>query len=302
MADKLTQQITEALTKAAAEPAGLPLYAGKLDPGLFVSTSNGKSAAQKCLNDGLVRVVGSNTRGKNTRELYGLTENGWNFLLAQVNPKQVLEDFVRALEAQRGEVGELLDTARRMAENLQGLKDAVTRVLPSVIEGRICRSEPRFSNPELLHSPVTLPDRRAGEIDHLLSHGLRSLGNDSQKNGNLGGESIPVMERENEAVSTAVLDTPPGALATDLAAAIVTCLSDWSGAVGEDCPLPRLYRSLSTRDLQPTIGEFHDCLRDLYAAGTIYLHPWTGPLYALPEPAYALLAGHNIAYYASVRP
>ena len=76
MADKLTQQITEALTKAAAESIGLPLYAGKSDPGLFVSTASGKSAAQKCLNDGFVRVVGSDTRGKNPRELYGLTEVG----------------------------------------------------------------------------------------------------------------------------------------------------------------------------------------------------------------------------------
>ena len=30
----------------------------------------------------------------------------------------------------------------------------------------------------------------------------------------------------------------------------------------------------------------------------VYLHPWTGPLYALPEPAFALLVGHEVAYYA----
>ena len=33
MADNLTQQITEALTKAAAESTGLPLYAGSPIPG-----------------------------------------------------------------------------------------------------------------------------------------------------------------------------------------------------------------------------------------------------------------------------
>ena len=78
-------------------------------------------------------------------------------------------------------------------------------------------------------------------------------------------------------------------------------LGDWSGAAGEDCPLPKLFDSLSVCEPLPTIGEFHDCLRRLHAEGAIYLHPWTGPLYALPEPAYALLAGHNIAYYASLR-
>src|SRR5204862_5854277 len=83
------------------------------------------------------RVVGTDTKGKSPRDLYALTEPGWEFLLAQVNPKQVLEDFVRVLEARQGEVGELLDVARRMADSLQGLKDAVSRVLPAVSEARV---------------------------------------------------------------------------------------------------------------------------------------------------------------------
>jgi hypothetical protein len=33
----------------------------------------------------------------------------------------------------------------------------------------------------------------------------------------------------------------------------------------------------------------------------VYLHPWTGPLYAMPEPAFALLIGHEVAYYANLR-
>ena len=96
----------------------------------------------------------------------------------------------------------------------------------------------------------------------------------------------------------ALLDAPPQ---IDLAPVILERLSDWSGAAGEDCPLPELYRALSLLDSPPTIGEFHDCLRKLHADGALYLHPWTGPLYAVPEPAYALLAGHNVAYYASPR-
>jgi hypothetical protein len=42
-------------------------------------------------------------------------------------------------------------------------------------------------------------------------------------------------------------------------------------------------------------------LRSLHDRERIYLHPWTGPLYALPEPAFALLIGHEVAYYASLR-
>jgi DNA-binding PadR family transcriptional regulator len=266
LADKLTQQITEALTKAAAHPEGLPLYASKADPGLFPNTSSAKPAAQKCLDDGLVQSIGTDTRGKTPRQLYALTDPGWEFLLAQVNPKQVLEDFVRVLEARRGEVGELLDTARRMADSLQGLKDAVARVLPVVTAKRM--PEP--------------PVSRAPESSKA------------------SGLALPFASRLNGSAqsSSALLEAPAQ---VELAPLILARLGDWSGAAGEDCPLPELYRSLSLLDSPPTIGEFHDCLRKLHEDGAVYLHPWTGPLYALPEPAYALLAGHNIAYYASPR-
>jgi len=38
----------------------------------------------------------------------------------------------------------------------------------------------------------------------------------------------------------------------------------------------------------------------LREAGRLRLAPWTGPLYELPEPALALLIGHEVLYY--VRP
>jgi hypothetical protein len=101
------------------------------------------------------------------------------------------------------------------------------------------------------------------------------------------------LQAEPQAV---VVDVTP-----DLGATLLAHLGEWSGTAGEDYPLPDLYRSLSRLPSPPSIGEFHDCLRRLHADGAIYLHPWTGPLYALPEPAYALLVGHNIAYYASIR-
>lgn len=101
----------------------------------------------------------------------------------------------------------------------------------------------------------------------------------------------------------ATLESSVAIQTDDLAAAILTRLIDWaaSAVAGQDCPLPELYRSLTTREVPLTIGVFHDCLRQLHDDHRVYLHPWTGPLYALPEPAYALLVGHNVAYYASVR-
>ncbi len=81
----------------------------------------------------------------------------------------------------------------------------------------------------------------------------------------------------------------------------MACLAEWAESAGasQDCPLPDLYRRLIAADSALTIGAFHDRLRQLNAARRVYLHPWTGPLYALPEPAMALLVGHEVAYYAS---
>jgi hypothetical protein len=226
VADKLAQHVLDALSRAAADPTGVPLFVTKADPGLFAATPAGKAAAQKCLTDGLLRVA--EPGAKAGRERYTPTDAGWEQLLAAANPKQVLEDFVRVLEARQGEVDDLLAAARRMADSLTGLREAVTRVLPKVTLNRVAA------------------------------------------------------------------DAPP-----DLADTLFSKLSDWSvsAQVGEDCPLPDLYRRAGAASL----GAFHDALRRLHERGAVYLHPWTGPLYALPEPAFALLVGHGVAYYASLR-
>jgi hypothetical protein len=234
VADKLSHQITDALSRAAADPVGVPLLASKTEPGLFPSSPAGKAAAQKALADGLLRVPATDHRAKAGRELYALTDAGWAFLLAAANPKQVLEDFVRVLEARQGEVDDLLAAARRMADSLVGLREAVSRVLPRVTTNRV----------------------------------------------------------------PAPADAPPGT-PTDLADALLGHLTGWSvsAQAGEDCSLPDLYRRAGA----PGIGAFHDAIRRLHERGAVYLHPWTGPLYALPEPAFALLVGHGVAYYASLR-
>jgi hypothetical protein len=228
VADKLTQQIVDALSRAAADPAGVPLVASKSEPGLFPAVPAGKTAAQKAIADGLLKPT--DARVKAGRELYTLTDAGWSFLLAAANPKQVLEDFVRVLEARQADVNDLLAAARRMADSLVGLRDAVGQVLPKVTTNRVA--------PE----PTSLPP-------------------------------------------------------TDLADMLLSRLTDWAATAGEDCPLPDLFR----RSGAASVGAFHDALRKLHDRGALYLHPWTGPLYALPEPAFALLVGHGVAYYASIR-
>jgi hypothetical protein len=78
---------------------------------------------------------------------------------------------------------------------------------------------------------------------------------------------------------------------------ILSQLDQWQGS--GDCPLPELFRRCGHEGM--SIGQFHDELRILQQEERIYLHSWTGPLSEIPEPAFALLAGHGIAYYVSRR-
>lgn len=83
---------------------------------------------------------------------------------------------------------------------------------------------------------------------------------------------------------------------------VLDCLRAWHGSrqLG-DCPLPDLYRRAAEQSAKLTIGQYHDALRTLHERQAVYLHPWTGPLYEMPDPALAMLTGHEIAYYASLR-
>ncbi|MGE3803691.1 MAG: hypothetical protein AB7K24_03345 [Gemmataceae bacterium] len=87
--------------------------------------------------------------------------------------------------------------------------------------------------------------------------------------------------------------------AKDPGQSICEALSDWQGS--GDCPLPELYRRLEPTLPHWTIGRFHDQLRHLREEGLIELHPWSGPLYDMPEPPFALMIGHEVAYYACIR-
>ncbi len=84
--------------------------------------------------------------------------------------------------------------------------------------------------------------------------------------------------------------------------AIIQHLRSWQQTnTLEDCPLPELLRVARRQYPSLTIGQFHDELRRLNEGEEIYLHPWTGPLYEVPEPPCALMIGHEVSYYASWR-
>jgi hypothetical protein len=255
------------LSRAAAA-TGLPLHGNRTTEGLFPMSAAGKQAAQKCCDAGYLAVVptepaaggatpegGTATlvRKKTAPALYTVTDAGLEFLLARVSPKAVLEDFLRALQARQGELGELCQLTRQTLAATEALHACVAKAIEQVAS----------------------PSAGAGS-------NLKAL--------------------FRTFLTEPPHDQAPATAAADLDACLLQELERWqqSGA-SEDYPLPQLYHHVAEHKSGVTIGSLHDALRRLHDSGKVYLHPWTGPLYELPEPAHALLIGHGVAYYASIK-
>jgi hypothetical protein len=236
MADKSAQLILDALNRAALHPEGVPLHGNKSAPGLFPATAAGKQAAQRCKDEGLLRVVATEARGKTACEMCTVTDKGLAHLLSECSPKHVLEDFVRSLEGRQTQLNELIAAVRQMHLGMEALRMVTQKVLGSL------------------------------------------------------NATMPSVTTNGHASSNSCRD------------AVLQQLTRWQSAgASEDCPLPALYRQAAQACRGLTVGQFHDVLRELHQQGRIYLHPWTGPLYDIPEPACALLVGHEVLYYASLR-
>jgi hypothetical protein len=246
VADRERQLVLNALSRAAAEAVALPLYASKTAAGLFPATAGGKQAAQRCCAEGYLQTTPAPaaTSSRAPVPFCTLTDKGRAFLLDQLSPRQVLEDFVRALEARESQLGQLLGQVRTLQSGLESLRTSVAAVLD-----RIRQAE----------APAPARD-------------LNGLCRDFHD------------------------DT------TEQATAVLQALQRWQAAgASEDCTLPELFRQVRASCPGVSLGSFHDTLRQLQDAGRIYLHPWTGPLYEVPEPPCSLLVGHEIAYYASIK-
>ena len=275
MAEQCSKLLLDALSRAAAEPGGLPLHGGKNGVGLFPSARPGKLAAVRGVQGGYLRSLSLNTSGDGTArglrerkkapaELFVITEAGLSLLLQDANPRQVLEDLVRVLEARQVKAEELLRLAGRTQADILQLKATAERVLQQVPRTETLTTSfqmrPAVNGDRLHREPVS-----AGS---------------SEKVRGPSAEQVAALHR-----------------------AVVAQLDRWqaSGAA-EDLPLAELFRRVQAGLPGLTIGRFHDALRDLHEAERVYLHPWTGSLHDVPEPAFALLVGHLIAYYASARP
>jgi len=238
LADESQALIVNALTRALAAPAGLPLLSSR--NGLFTTTAAGKKAAQDCRTRGLVHILRSEGKGKSAQEIVALSDEGLSVLLRDSSPRPALEAILQAIQERHEELEALVQSARVAQVTLEALGAQARRVLDS------------------------LKDNHPGSLASLPE---------------ANGKHVP-----------------------DLDIAILQCLDKWhEGDRLEDCPLPDLFRALQATDRSVTIGQFHDSLRRLRGQKKIHLHPWTGPTYEIPVPALAVMMGHEIAYYASLK-
>ncbi len=272
MADKSQQLLLTALSQAVAAAQGLPLFASKTAPGLFPATAAGKQAAQRCLDQGYLRSptpgystetpAGATSRkNRAAAECFTLTDQGFAYLFQQVSPRQVLEDLVRLLQQRQTEVADLTRSVRQLQQGLDALKFNVEKVLQNCMPAD-------------------------GSATSTLSALFRAC-----------------REEQAAAQTTGTPTRQPTPQDSSAEQVVRNLLQRWEASSGasEDCPLPELFRQMQARIPRLTLGQFHDVLRRLHEDEVVYLHPWTGPLYDLPEPPQALLVGHEVAYYASLR-
>lgn len=266
MGDKSTQLILAALSRAAACPGGVPLHGGKNVPGLFPTNAAGKQAAQRCQDEGYLSPV-----VPQDAPLDGVAGGTATLVKKKTagHPLCVLTEkgmqYLLARVSPRPVLEDFvraLEARQKQADELLGL----ARQMRESIEALKINADK-----VLQHAcrAEAAPERS----------GLKTLFADFLK--------------ESDTAPAAEAQAPTGSHD-----ALLAELERWQSAgASEDCPLPHLFRQLPAQ----SIGQFHDALRQLHDQGRIYLHPWTGPLYDIPEPPYALLIGHEIAYYASIR-
>jgi hypothetical protein len=264
VADKSHRLIIEALQRAAHSPAGLPLHGTRNVPGLFPITGPGKLAAQRCWDEGFLAPA-SGDASSEAREP-GRTPTPSPVASAAsarcvLTPKGL--NWLLQQTSSRQVLEDLLRALEARETQLTHLLDCA-RQMQSSLAGLRARVEQVLDSSD---QPGSSPPSASTPLQAMCRefHG--------------GAAEEPV---------------------EPIVSALSQLLERWRASGSpDDQPLPGLYRQLAQSHPGLTIGRFHDALRQAHEQGRIYLHPWTGPLHELPEPALALLSGHLVAYYAS---
>jgi hypothetical protein len=147
--DPVQATLLEALRSAAAHDGEMRLYgSGKL-PGLFAGrTAVHGSAAAQALRDGLIEVLRSETKGKNTTEWVRVTPKGVDFVVQHESPSRAMDELRDALAVGAAHIPawiaeirrELEETNRRLVDEVQRIGRRLDR-LADHVEAVLRRSQ-----------------------------------------------------------------------------------------------------------------------------------------------------------------
>jgi hypothetical protein len=117
VAEKIPQLVLAGLARAATQPGLQPLLAQRGTAGLFPATQMGKQAAQKSRDEGYLDETGA------------IQPEGLAYLIRERPPRQVLEDFVRAIEAREAQLHELATQVCTLLASHEAMREHLSSVL-----------------------------------------------------------------------------------------------------------------------------------------------------------------------------
>lgn len=185
---------------------------------------------------------------------------------------------------------------------------AAQRSLETLVSLGLVRREDDAGDERLVLEP-------AGRAELLRREGTLDLLEDLVRAADRAGERLERMEagvrrqrellRDQTGFLRRLLADPHGVADPDERDArlldLIEEMEDGLSPGAADPTLAELMRRALAVDASWSIGLVHDSLRRLHAAERIRLSPWTGPLYGVPEPAVAMLIGHEVLYYVRLR-
>ncbi|GIW79551.1 MAG: hypothetical protein KatS3mg105_1358 [Gemmatales bacterium] len=149
MSDKVDEAILEALTQASSTADEQPLYrAGKL-AGLFPGRSrHNVEAATRAIDEGLLEVVRSETKGKNAIDWVRITPKGIEYVYSRQSPVRFLEELRDLLRVTQEGIPvwmaqlqhEWRETGKRLVESVQKLTQQIN-ALQTRVEDALRRAD-----------------------------------------------------------------------------------------------------------------------------------------------------------------
>jgi hypothetical protein len=269
MAKEAEDLALDALARLLADPAPKILYGSKSVAGVFKGGSAAeKAAARLCLDNSWLEPSGQFAgKGKTRKELYRLTREGLQAVLARQDPTKLLSELnqrLADLDAQCPHIVQAVE--KNLHHALEQIKNAFQ---------------------EALQPLAGLKD--LGEIKKHLGQILDKV------------KPVPVEELLAKLPPAAPRTGPPSENQADWGNAVVHMVAEQEQRNRfQRLTLSQVFKQLRASHPNLTLGQFHDGLRRLHEEHRIRLGPYTQALATLDDPANALYLDREVKYYVEL--